>query len=72
MYKDLLSSSLTINAGVPQGSVLGPSLVLIYANDVAQHIFSFCRLYADDNSVQYADKNISNTQNIMIHGPRKL
>ena len=58
MYKDLLSSSLNINAGVSKGSVLRPLLFFIYVNDVAQNMLSFCRLYADDNSLQYADKNV--------------
>ena len=60
LYKDLLSSSLNINAGVSKGSVLRPLLFFIYVNDVAQNMLSFCRLYADDNSIQYADKNVNN------------
>ena len=43
-------------------SVLGPLLFLIYVNDVAQNMLSFCRLYADDNSIQYADKNVNNKE----------
>lgn len=42
------SDWLTVSSGVPQGSVLGPLLFLLYINDIACEITSTIRLFADD------------------------
>ena len=42
------SSWKEVKAGVPQRSVLGPLLFLIYINDIQQNIDSDCFLFADD------------------------
>jgi len=44
----IISNSTDVISGVPQGSVLGPILFLIFINDLPEGITSSVRLFADD------------------------
>ena len=53
------SSVLDMLCGVPQGSVLGPTLFLIYVNDMLNCIkFSKLQLFADDTITSLSGKNL--------------
>ena len=44
--------------GVPQGSILGPLLFLLYVNDMPQAIKCDLLLYADDSVLIFSHKDI--------------
>ena len=57
------SDPVPVLSGVPQGSVLGPILFLIFINDLPDNIKSSVRLFADD-CVLY--RNIHSLQDCLI------
>ena len=52
------SATRDLQAGVPQGSILGPLLFIIYTNDIVDQVQSNIRLYADDSSIYCKGKDI--------------
>ena len=54
-----VSTARTVNAGVPQGSHLGPVLFLIFINDLPDATLSPTQLFADDAVIHHALKDLS-------------
>ena len=46
--KGSLSQSKDVLSGVPQGSVLGPLLFLVYVNNIADQVSTDYKIFADD------------------------
>ena len=47
-----------VSSGIPQGSVLGPTLFLIYINDLPEVVNSCIKLFADDTKLYMRANNI--------------
>jgi retron-type reverse transcriptase len=65
-YNGVKSEEMTITTGVPQGSVLGPLLFLLYINDIqyCSKLVSII-LFADDTNILYSDSCLEKLNEIL-------
>ena len=62
--KDAFSDWCNVKSGVPQGSVLGPILFILYINDLPDVIKSSCKIFADDTKLIQAIRDMKSIQEL--------
>ena len=61
-----------VQAGVPQGSVLGPLLFLVYINDIVEVVESDIRLFADDTTMFVSTPDHAQSSTVLNNDLRSL
>ena len=62
-----LSNSQILTCGIPQGTILGPLLFILYINDLPNCLSNSvsARMYADDTHLTFASNNIETINDVM-------
>lgn len=69
---DKHSEVLSVDIGVPQGSILGPLLFILYINEIQNNIQSFHAAFADDITIITNDKNFEGSLHKLYFNFKKL
>ena len=68
-----ISEKRNVKVGVPQGSVLGPLLFVIFINDISQHVgLGTVNLFADDTLIYCTADNVSDTHEKLQHSVNEI
>ena len=72
-YNNTSSDIKLITFGVPQGSILGPLLFLLYINDISSvSNILFSILFADDTTLFYSPKNLQELSDVIHNELSKI
>ena len=72
LWNNILSKSLPITHGVPQGSILGPLLFIIYASDLPHCVSCEIDSYADDSSLTSRKRTLQEISEDLTTNGRKV
>ena len=68
LIKGILSDSLTVQYGVPQRSILGPLLFLLYISDLNNaKPHSMVHHFADDTNITFSHKSLKRVNKFINH-----
>lgn len=69
--EDIMSDLRLVEYGVPQGSILGPILFIIYVNDIDKYVTAKNIEYADDTTLLVSDRNVDGLNEVLAESLSK-
>ena len=67
-----ISNWKNIYAGVPQVSIMGPLLALVYSNGLAENLSLNLKLFADNNSLFFVECDLNTSANEINDDLKKI